>query len=103
MAVDADASLRITAEGVVALGCVEIVRDEEIEVAIVIDVEESATRAPAAKAHTGRACDVGEHAVAVVLEECVRTGAGYIQIDAAVVVDVTCASTHAVRGVCKAR
>ena len=65
MAVDADASLGVAAERILALRRIEVVGDEQIEIAVAIDVDECAARAPPGEARpAGRAGDVGERAVA---------------------------------------
>ena len=64
MAVDADATLRVTTEAVVRLRRIEVVGDEEIEIAVDIDIEEGTTGAPSTQTDTSRARDVSEGALA---------------------------------------
>ena len=60
---------RVGAVLVVGHGEIEVIGDEQIEVAVAIVVEERRARAPERIAHARRGGDVGERAVAVVAEE----------------------------------
>ncbi len=98
VAIHPDAALRIAAEPIVGPGRVEVVGDEEIQVAVAIGVQERAAGAPAWQPDAGGARDVGEDAVAGVPVERVGAVVGDVQVHATVVVHVACARTLAVLG-----
>ncbi len=89
-------ALRVAAEAVVRLRRVQVVGDEQIQIAVAVHVEERAAGAPARESHARLARDVGEHAVAVVAIQRVGAVARDVEIDAAVVVHVAGARAHAV-------
>ena len=98
--VDAVLAADVAAEGVVVHSRIDVVDDEQIDVAVAIDVGERAAGAEHRRA--GDACrfgDIGEAFARVVLIERVRPDAGDVEIDPAVVVDVGGAGAHAVADV----
>src|SRR5207247_2877032 len=66
MAIGAVAGLLVPALPVVLERPVHISGDEEVELAVVVEVEEAGARAPAAGPHSGARGDVAKGAVAVV-------------------------------------
>src|SRR5580765_1485011 len=92
---------RIPAELVLSPRLVEIVRDEKIEFAVTIEIEERATGAPPAFAGFARfgetrVRDFVEPAVTHIPIQHARSDVGDIQVDQAVVVVVARASAHPV-------
>ena len=77
-------------------GEVEIVGDEEIEIAVAIVVDERGARAPPGVADAGGLGDVGERAVAVVAVQRLRAERGHEEIEVAVVVVVADRRAHAI-------
>ena len=77
---------RVRTDLVVGHGKVEVIGDEEIEVAVPIVVEERGARAPERVAHARRGGDVGKRAVAVVAIERVGTERREKEVEVAVVV-----------------
>ena len=96
MAIHANAALRIAAERVLARRRIEVVGDEEIEIAVAIDVKECAARAPPVEADPRRARDVGERAIPGVAIQRVWSVVGDVEIGAAVAIDVAGAGAHPV-------
>src|ERR1043166_3943087 len=91
----------ISAELVPSPGCVDVVRHEEIEFAVTVEIEERAPRAPAAVAGSARFGETGvgdllEPAATDIAIERVGSDVGDIQIDLAVVVVVARACAHPV-------
>src|SRR5207249_5947674 len=70
--------------------------DEEVELAVVVEVEEAGARAPAAGPHTGARGDVAKRAVAVVAVQRVAAVIGHVEGGKAVVVVVPDRDPHAV-------
>ena len=79
---------------------VDVARDEEIEAAVAIVVDERAACAPAdiVVPESGLACDVAEGAVAIVVEEDVVSPESDEEIDVAVIVIVAGADALAPAG-----
>src|SRR6185503_14726776 len=75
---------------------VQVVDDEEIEVAIGVVVEKRGARAPAAAGDARLRRHVGEVAAAVAFEQDVAAVVGDVEIDASVVVEVARGDAHAV-------
>jgi hypothetical protein len=96
VAVHANAPLGIPAEAIVRLRRIEIVGHEQVEVAVAVDVEERAARAPTREPDTGRASDIGEHTIAAVSVQDIRTVVGDVQVDSPIVVDIARARAHTV-------
>ena len=96
VAVDANAALRVAAERVLARRRVEVVGDEQIQIAVAIDVHERAARAPPVQPDARRARDVRERAVAGVSIQRVGTVVGDVEIGASVAIDVARARAHPV-------
>jgi hypothetical protein len=82
---------------------VNVVRDEQIDVAVIVDVGERATRPKQIRAHACTTAHLGECAVPIVVKELVGAGIGHEQIDPAVVVVVGRARTHPVTAMLDAR
>ena len=83
--------------------CVNVIGDEEVHVAVAIDVGPGAARTEDRCAgDTRRAGDVGEVTAAVVAIQRVRADAGHVDVDPAVVVVVGGARAHAVAGMAEA-
>src|SRR5262245_33524640 len=78
------------AVGILLEAIVEIVHDVEIKAAVAIVVEKTRARAPLNgwSCDASRAGDVAKGAVAVVVEEDVRSERGYVEIEVSVVVVV---------------
>ncbi len=74
---------------------VEVVADEEVEVAVAVVVEERGARTPARRAQAGRRGHVGEGAVAVVVVEALAVEAGDVEVGPAVVVVIADGQAHA--------
>ena len=96
VAVGAVARLLLAAVAVVLEAPLHVARDEQIELAVVVVVEEPGARAPAAGRHAGPRGDVGERAVAVVAVERVAAVARDVEVGEAVVVVVADRHAHAV-------
>src|SRR6185436_4703592 len=86
----------VSAELVPPPGHVDVVRDEEIEVAVMVDVEERTARAPQRGIGAARVRDLAETAMTRIPIEQVWSDVGDIQVDQAVVVVVARAGAHAV-------
>ena len=82
---------------------VDIVRDEEIEIAVTIDIEERAARAPQRGIGAARVRDFAEPATTRIPIQRVRSDVGDIQVDQAVVVVVARACAHPVLAMADAR
>src|SRR5712691_4169439 len=84
-----------SAELVLFPSCIDVVRDEEIEAAVPIEIGKRAARAPPARGDTRGIGHVGKTAAAHVPVQGVAADAGDVQVDATVVVVVarTCAHT----------
>jgi hypothetical protein len=86
----------VAAVGVVCGVGGDVVRDEQVEIAVLVEIREGAPRAPQRRADTSGARDVGEGPATSVAVERVGPDAGDIQIHPTVVVVVAGAGTHAV-------
>src|ERR1700687_4277888 len=86
----------VSAELVLFPGCVDVVRDEEIEAAVPIEIGKRAARAPPARGDTRSIGHVRKTAATHVPIQCVAADAGDVHVDAAVVVVVARACTHTV-------
>src|SRR5687768_1156263 len=93
---------REPAELVLLRSEVDIVRDEEIEIAVTIDVEERAAGAPQCGISAPRVWHLGEPATARIPIQRVRSDVGDIQVDESVVVVVARAGAHSVLAVADA-
>jgi hypothetical protein len=73
-----------------------VIRDEEIEVAVLVEIRKGASRAPQRRTDAGNAGDVGEPAAAGVAVQHVRPDVRDVEIDAAIVVVIAGARAHPV-------
>src|SRR4029450_5237204 len=103
MTVGAQAPCRIAAELVVIDRRVDVIRDEEIDATIVVEVRKRAARAPQGKPDSGFLRDVVERPVTVVVIQDVRAQVRNVEIVEAIVVVVSGAGAHAVLTVTDAR
>ena len=76
---------------------VEVVADIQVKPAIAVDVDERRRHAPPGVSRARRPGDIGEGPVAVVAKQLVWPEAGAIQVDPAVIVDVTRCDAHTIR------
>ena len=90
------AGLLLAAVTVVLKRPLHVARDEQIEAAVVVVVEEAGARAPAAARDTGPARHVAERTVTVVAIQRVAAVVGDVEIVEAVVVVVANGHAHAV-------
>src|SRR4029077_11096617 len=97
MAVSSITGFALTAENVGAEIPLHIARDDQIEPAIPIVVDETRARTPSAAAHARFGGNVGEAAVAVVVIKSVASQVGHEQINVAIVIVVTGGHAHAVQ------
>ena len=104
MAVDANAALRITAEAVVALRRVEVIGDEQIEIAVAHPRRRTHNwcSTPASPTPAARVTSVKTPFPAVSIQH-VRSVVRDVEVDASIVVDVTGARPHAVVAVTNTR
>src|SRR5687767_14040717 len=86
----------IAAELVLSPTCVDVVRDEEVEVAVTIDIEERAARAPQRGIGAAGLRYFAEPAPTRIPIQHVRSDVGDIQVDQAIVVIVARTCAHAV-------
>src|SRR5437016_4893273 len=86
----------VSAELVLSPGCVDVVRDEEIEVAVTVEIEERAARAPQRGIGAARVRYFAEPAMTHIPIQHVWSDVGDIQVDQAVVVVVAGACAHTV-------
>ena len=75
---------------------IEISRDEQVELAIIVVIEESGRCRPAPRAHACFRGDIGEGSIAVVPVEDVAAVIGHVQIGEAIAVVVTGGHSHSV-------
>ena len=75
---------------------IQVVRHEQIEIAIAVVIEEGRARAPERIAHARVACHIGERPVSVVAKQRIRSEARDEEIQVAVVVVVADRDSHAV-------
>ena len=75
---------------------IQVARNEDVELAVVVVIEEPGTRAPAAGCNTGCLGDIGKRAVSVVMVERVAAVSGHVDIFKAIVVVITDSHTHRV-------
>src|SRR5271170_4653863 len=73
-----------------------VARDEQVEVAVVIVINEAGGTAPAARLHACFGSYVGESAVAIIVVERIFSVVGYVEVGEAVIVVIADRHTHAV-------
>src|SRR5215471_18037192 len=93
MTIDARVSGK-RAEFVVVHAEVDVVRYEEVDVPVIIDVAKCATRAPELRSDAGFLGDVGKRTVSVVVIQLVSAEAGDVKIGPAVVVVIGGTGSH---------
>jgi hypothetical protein len=96
VAIEARVQPCVPAVGVVSGVGRHVVRDEQVEIAILVEIGEGAAGAPRRRADASRARDVGEGAATGVAIERVGADARDIQVHPAVIVVVAGARAHAV-------
>src|SRR5215203_3475145 len=93
----------ISAELVFSPRCVDVVGDEQIEVAVTVDVEERAARAPERRIGAARVRHFAEPAMTSIPIQRVWSDVGDVQVDQAIVVVVAGAGAHPVLPMADAR
>ena len=78
---------------------VDVVRHEQIEVAVRVVVDEGRTRSPARVPHPRGPGDIAEAPLAIVLQQCVRFHVRRVEVRVAVAVAVACSHPHPVAAV----
>ena len=73
---------------------VDVVRDEQVEMSVVVVVAEGGPGRPAGIADSGARRDIGERAIAIVAEEMIGAEAGDVEVFPAVVVVITGRYAH---------
>src|SRR6187549_3177000 len=96
MTVETLTKLRVAAVRRLAAISVHVVDDEEIEIAVLVEVGKRAARTPARLADMRSRCHVGKRAVTAIAIEHVRAEVRHVEVNPAVVVVVTRARAHAV-------
>ena len=96
MAIRTVAGLLLSAIPIGLEGPVHVARDEQVELSVVVGIEETGARTPAAAAHARARGHVGESAISVVAVQRVAAESGEVQILEAVVVVVADRDAHAV-------